>query len=101
MKKHNKPIGAKSIGNRTIIGIICIVAALAIKNRQNFGFIGYKDGENKYTFPKYGRAKAEALLDKLCAIADSDPPFGRPTLTVLICSLYKIHKHRDVSVREF
>lgn len=30
MKKHNKPIGAKSIGNRTIIGIICIVAALAI-----------------------------------------------------------------------
>lgn len=43
---------------------------VTIKNRQNFGFIGYKDGENKYTFPKYGRAKAEALLDKLCAIAD-------------------------------
>lgn len=31
MKKHKeKSIGAKSIGNRTIIGIICIVAALVI-----------------------------------------------------------------------
>jgi hypothetical protein len=43
---------------------------VTVKTRQNFGFLGYKDGENKFTYPKYGRAKAEALLEKLCAIAD-------------------------------
>ena len=30
MKNKKKPIGAKTLGNRTVIGIICIVAALAI-----------------------------------------------------------------------
>lgn len=40
------------------------------KNRQNFGFIGYRAGDNKFTFPKFGRAKAEALLEALCELAD-------------------------------
>ena len=43
---------------------------VTVKARQNFGFIGYRTGENKYTYPKYGRAKAEALLETLCSIAD-------------------------------
>lgn len=30
MRKNNKSIGSRALGNRTIIGIICIVAALAI-----------------------------------------------------------------------
>ena len=29
--KKMKSIGAKAIGNRTVIGIICIIAALAIQ----------------------------------------------------------------------
>ena len=37
---------------------------------QNFGFIGYKTGENKYSYPKFGRAKAEELLGELCRLAD-------------------------------
>lgn len=40
------------------------------KERQNFGFIGYHTGDNKFTYPKYGRAKAEALLNVLCSLAD-------------------------------
>lgn len=49
---------------------IIVQNLVTVKNKQNFGFIGYRVGENKYTYPKYGRAKAEALLDRLCAIAD-------------------------------
>jgi MinD-like ATPase involved in chromosome partitioning or flagellar assembly len=38
--------------------------------RQNFGFLGYRSGENKLTYPKFGRAKAEALYEVLCELAD-------------------------------
>ena len=43
---------------------------VTVKNMQNFGFIGYKIGENKYSYPKFGRAKAEELLGELCRLAD-------------------------------
>lgn len=43
---------------------------VTVKNMQNFGFLGYKTGENKYTYPKFGRAKAEDLLNVLCKLAD-------------------------------
>ena len=38
---------------------------VTIKSRQNFGFIGYKDGENKFTYPRFGRAKAEELYKEV------------------------------------
>ena len=34
---------------------------VTIKERQNFGFIGYREGDNKFTYPRFGKAKAEAL----------------------------------------
>ena len=37
---------------------------------QNFGFLGYRTGENRYTYPKFGKAKAEDLLNALCKLAD-------------------------------
>lgn len=43
---------------------------LTVKDKQNFGFIGYKTGDNKFSYPKYGRAKAEELLATLCKLAD-------------------------------
>lgn len=43
---------------------------VTVKSRQNFGFIGYKDGENKFTYPRFGRAKAEELLARLSELAD-------------------------------
>ena len=43
---------------------------VTVKDMQNFGFLGYKTGENKYTYPKFGRAKAEDLLTELCRLAD-------------------------------
>ena len=47
--------------------IRCLVT---VKNMQNFGFLGYRAGENKYSYPKFGRAKAEDLLGGLCRLAD-------------------------------
>ena len=47
--------------------IRCLVT---VKNMQNFGFLGYRAGENKYSYPKFGRAKAEELLGELCRLAD-------------------------------
>lgn len=43
---------------------------VTVKSRQNFGFIGYKDCENKFTYPRFGRAKAEELLARLSELAD-------------------------------
>ena len=43
---------------------------VTIKERQNFGFIGYREGENKFTYPRFGKAKAEALYEALQSLAD-------------------------------
>lgn len=43
---------------------------VTVKSRQNFGFLGYKAGENKFSYPKFGKAKAEDLFDKLCDLAN-------------------------------
>ena len=59
------PLSKTEIETETVIQNL-----VTVKARQNFGFIGYRTGENKYTYPKYGRAKAEALLETLCSIAD-------------------------------
>ncbi len=59
------PLSKTEIETETIIQNL-----ITTKERQNFGFIGYREGENKYSYPKYGKAKAEALLTKLCELAD-------------------------------
>ncbi len=44
--------------------------AVTAKKRGNLVLFGYKAGDNKYTYPKYGRAKAEALIELLCRNTD-------------------------------
>ncbi len=43
---------------------------ITVKELQNFGFLGYKTGENKFTYPKFGKAKAESLLNELTRLSD-------------------------------
>jgi len=43
---------------------------VTIKGKMNLGFLGYKDGENKFTYPSYDRKKAEALLTELKKLSD-------------------------------
>lgn len=59
------PLSKTEVEQGDIIGNL-----VTVKGMQNFGFLGYKTGENKYTYPKFGRAKAEDLLDDLCKLAD-------------------------------
>ena len=47
-----------------------IVKAIAtVKSKQNMGFLGFCDGENKYTYPAYDEQKATELLDILKTLA--------------------------------
>jgi CO dehydrogenase nickel-insertion accessory protein CooC1 len=47
-----------------------IESIVTVKEKQNFGFLGFKDGENKYTYPKYDDEKAKAFLSVLKSLAD-------------------------------
>jgi CO dehydrogenase nickel-insertion accessory protein CooC1 len=41
-----------------------------IKGKINLGFLGYKEGENKYSYPSYDYNKANALLSVLKELVD-------------------------------
>ena len=43
---------------------------VSVKKRENLCYLGYRTGENRFTYPRYSKAKAEDLLDKLCELAD-------------------------------
>jgi len=43
---------------------------VTIKSKSNIGFLGYKDGENQYSYPKYDKAKATDLLTVLKSTVD-------------------------------
>lgn len=47
-----------------------IKSIVTCKGKINLGYLGYKDGENRYTYPSYGEAKARALLEVLQSLAD-------------------------------
>ena len=40
------------------------------KNRMNLGYMGYKDGENRHSYPEYTEIKAKHFYDVLVGIAD-------------------------------
>lgn len=44
--------------------------AITLKKRGNLVFLGYRTGDNRFTYPRYGRAKAEDFLEKVCSLAD-------------------------------
>lgn len=70
----DKPEDLGSVGyplSRTEVEQSDIINNLVtVKEMQNFGFLGYRTGENRYTYPKFGKAKAEDLLNALCNLAD-------------------------------
>lgn len=47
-----------------------IKSIVTVKGKSNLGFLGYKDGENKFTYPSYDDKKAKALLAMLKSIVD-------------------------------
>ncbi len=47
--------------------IQCLVT---VKGKPNYGFLGFRAGENKYTFPRFSEEKAKILIDTLRGISD-------------------------------
>lgn len=43
---------------------------VGIKGKLNFGVLGYRIRENKYSFPEYGEKKAGEFYDVICDLAD-------------------------------
>lgn len=43
---------------------------VTIKQKQNFGFLGFIDGENRYTYPSFDETKVRSLLAVLNSLAD-------------------------------
>ena len=70
----DKPEDLGSVGyplSRTEVEQSDIINNLVtVKEMQNFGFLGFRAGENKFTYPRYGKAKAEELYRALGMLAD-------------------------------
>lgn len=43
---------------------------VTIKQKQNFGFLGFTDGENRYTYPSFDETKVRTLLTVLSTLSD-------------------------------
>ena len=43
---------------------------VTVKGRMNMGYIGFKDGENRFTYPEYTKEKVESFYRALRAVAD-------------------------------
>ena len=43
---------------------------VTIKQKQNFGLLGFIDGENRYTYPSFDETKVRTLLTVLSTLAD-------------------------------
>ena len=43
---------------------------VTVKNKMNFGFLGFKDSENKFTYPQFDEGKVRSLYAVLGTLAD-------------------------------
>ncbi len=43
---------------------------MTLRGRPNLGYLGYRDGENMYSYPSFGEEKARDLLSVLSDLAD-------------------------------
>ena len=70
-RKENELYSVGNVLSRTDIFANDVVSNLVIpKDRMNLGFLGYKNRENRFSFPEYHPQKAEDLLRALSELAD-------------------------------
>jgi len=43
---------------------------VTFKSMKNVGFLGYADGENRFTYPEFSKEKAINLIDTISSVAD-------------------------------
>lgn len=59
------PLSKAEIAQGDIIGSI-----VTVREKMNFGFLGYKDGENRYTYPEAGENKCREFFRMVQTLAD-------------------------------
>ena len=59
------PLSKTSVTQDDVIANI-----VTVKGKQNLGFLGFKDGENQYTYPDYDEKKADELFAVLKGLAN-------------------------------
>ena len=59
------PLSKTEITQENVISQI-----VTVKNKMNFGFLGFTDGENRYTYPEFDEAKVRELYSVLGTLAD-------------------------------
>ena len=65
------PVIFPNLKKEDLYSVGALLAKLVtIKQRQNFGFLGFVDGENRYTYPSFDETKVRSLLSVLNSLAD-------------------------------
>ncbi len=59
------PLAGTEITQETVMPQI-----VTVKGRVNLGFVGFKDGENRYTYPSFDEDKVRALYAVLASLAN-------------------------------
>lgn len=70
-KKAEEMISLGAVLSKTDISSSDLLRNLvSVKEYINFGFLGYSDSENKYTYPEYSKEKAVSLLEIASSLSD-------------------------------
>lgn len=69
--KSEEVFSVGTVLSRTDITADDVVSNIVMtKERANLGYLGYKDGENKYSYPSYNAEKVKELFAVLSGISD-------------------------------
>ena len=88
-KSENMTSVGKALAELEVTQDNLVKQIMTVKGKVNLGFLGFKDGENKYTYPKFEESKVHAmfsLLDSLCdyVIVDCTSNLGNPIARVAV-----------------
>ena len=68
-EKESRSIGA-ALSQTEITQETVLKSLVTLKKAKNIGFMGYTDGENRWTYPEFSEDKASALLEAAASLAD-------------------------------
>ena len=88
-KSENMTSIGKALAELEVTQDNLVKQIMTVKGKVNLGFLGFKDGENKYTYPKFEESKVHAMfsvLDSLCdyVIVDCTSNLGNPIARVAV-----------------
>ena len=69
-KKENLPSIGALLSKTQIEKSDLLNYLVTFKKLKNVGFLGYTDGENKFTYPEFSADKARNLLDTISSVVD-------------------------------